>query len=184
MIFIENQQDFLESALLERAARLTLGISTLRQAQGGGALNPNLKPFDQTQGKPDSASTSAPLSASSDITIVLTDDAQLHELNRDYLGVDAPTDVLSFPASELDPETGSTYLGDILISIPRAAQQAQAAGHPIEAEVQLLVVHGVLHLLGYDHAEADEKARMWAEQSKVLERLGLVYINIQDTQVE
>ena len=168
MIFIENQQDFLESALLERAARLTLGISA--------ALNPSLKPFDQTQGKPDSAS--------SDITIVLTDDTQLHELNRDYLGVDAPTDVLSFPASELDPETGSTYLGDILISIPRAAQQAQAAGHPIEAEVQLLVVHGVLHLLGYDHAEADEKARMWAEQSKVLERLGLVYINIQDTQVE
>jgi len=183
MIFIENQQDFLETALLERAARLTLGISTLRQAQGG-ALNPNLKPFDRTQGKPDSASTSAPLSASSDITIVLTDDAQLHELNRDYLGVDAPTDVLSFPASELDPETGSTYLGDILISIPRAVQQAQAAGHPIEAEVQLLVVHGVLHLLGYDHAEADEKARMWAEQSKVLERLGLVYINIQDTRVE
>ena len=196
MIFIDNQQDFLESALLERAARLTLGISALRHGeprhlrrtpvqvsetnrQGGAALNPSLKPFDQTQGKPDSASTSAPLSASSDITIVLTDDAQLHELNRDYLGVDAPTDVLSFPASELDPETGSTYLGDILISIPRATQQAQAAGHPIEAEVQLLVVHGVLHLLGYDHAEAQEKARMWAEQAKVLERLGLGHIKIQ-----
>jgi probable rRNA maturation factor len=62
------------------------------------------------------------------MTIVLTDDRQLHELNLDYLGVDAPTDVLSFPASESDPETGSTYLGDILISIPRAAQQAQNGG--------------------------------------------------------
>lgn len=166
MIFIDNQQDFLESALLERAARFTLEIST--------PLNSSLKPFDQTQGKPDSASA--------DITIVLTDDAQLHELNRDYLGVDAPTDVLSFPASESDPETGAAYLGDILISIPRAAQQAQAAGHPVEAEVQLLVVHAVLHLLGYDHAEAGEKARMWAEQAKVLERLGLGHIKIQDAQ--
>lgn len=148
MIHIDNQQDFLESALLERAARLTLDLE--------------------------------PESADADITIVLTDDAQLHELNRNFLGVDAPTDVLSFPASESDPETGSTYLGDILISIPRAAQQAQAAGHPLEAEVQLLVVHGVLHLLGHDHAEAEEKARMWAEQEKVLERLGLGRIKIQE----
>ncbi len=149
MIYIDNQQDFLESTLLERAARFTLDLQ--------------------------------PDSADADITIVLTDDQQLHELNRDYLGVDAPTDVLSFPASESDPETGATYLGDILISIPRAAQQAQAAGHPLEAEVQLLVVHGVLHLLGHDHAEAQEKARMWAGQEKVLERLGLGHIKIQDS---
>ena len=75
MINIDNQQDFLESALLQRAARLTLDLE------------------------------SAPVDA--DITIVLTDDAQLHELNKEFLGVDAPTDVLSFPASESDPETGS-----------------------------------------------------------------------------
>ena len=150
MIFIDNQMDFLESALLERAARLTLDL------------------------EPDSADR--------DITIVLTDDRQLHELNRDYLGVDAPTDVLSFPADESDPETGTTYLGDILISIPRAAQQAQAVGHPLEAEVQLLVVHGVLHLLGHDHAEAEEKARMWDEQARVLERIGLGHIKIQDSE--
>ncbi len=149
MIHIDNQQNFLETALLERAARLTLELE--------------------------------PDSADADITIVLTDDSQLHELNREFLGVDAPTDVLSFPASESDPETGAAYLGDILISVPRAAQQAQAAGHPVEAEVQLLVVHGVLHLLGHDHAEAEEKARMWAEQAKVLERLGLFYIKIQDS---
>ncbi len=150
MIHIDNQQDFLESALLERAARFTLDLQ--------------------------------PDSADADITLVLTDDQQLHELNRDYLGVDAPTDVLSFPASETDPETGATYLGDILISIPRAAQQAQAAGHPLEAEVQLLVVHGVLHLLGHDHAEAEEKARMWNAQAEVMSRLGLSYVKIQDSE--
>ena len=115
-----------------------------------------------------------------DITIVLTDDDQLHELNQEYLGVDAPTDVLSFPASESDPETGARYLGDILISVQRAAQQAQAGGHALEAEVQLLVVHGTLHLLGHDHAEAEEKARMWAAQTEVLKRLGLSRVTIHE----
>src|SRR6185503_21289097 len=99
-----------------------------------------------------------------DLSIILTDDARLHELNLNYLGVDAPTDVLSFPASETDPETGARYVGDILISIPRAQAQAEAAGHSLEAEVQLLVVHGVLHLMGHDHADAEEKARMWKAQ--------------------
>ena len=117
----------------------------------------------------------------SDLTIVLTDDAQLHELNREYLGVDAPTDVLSFPADEEDPETGVPYLGDILISIPRAKQQAKAAGHPVEAEVQLLVVHGTLHLLGHDHAEAEEKARMWKAQAGVMSKLGLSHVKVQDS---
>ena len=119
--------------------------------------------------------------ASGDLTIVLSDDARLQELNRDYLGVDAPTDVLSFPASETDPETGARYLGDILISIPRAEAQAKSAGHPLESEVQLLVVHGVLHLLGYDHAEAEEKTKMWKVQAEVLERLGLSGIEIQES---
>jgi probable rRNA maturation factor len=119
--------------------------------------------------------------ADGDITIVLTDDAQLHVLNREYLGVDAPTDVLSFPASESDPETGATYLGDILLSVPRAAAQALAGGHTVEEEAQLLVVHGALHLLGHDHAEAEEKARMWAAQADVLKRLGLGHIRIQDS---
>lgn len=117
-----------------------------------------------------------------DMTIVLTDDAQLHELNREFLGIDTPTDVLSFPSTEIDPETGTLYLGDILISIPRATQQAQAAGHPVEAEVQLLVVHGTLHLLGHDHAEADEKTRMWKAQDEVMSRLGLSHVKIQDTE--
>jgi probable rRNA maturation factor len=120
-------------------------------------------------------------SADGDITLVLTDDAQLQDLNRDYLGIDAPTDVLSFPATEMDPETGASYLGDILISIPRAMMQAQAAGHPLESEVQLLVVHGVLHLLGYDHADPEEKTKMWLAQSEILQKIGLSDIEIRES---
>ena len=115
-----------------------------------------------------------------DLSIILTDDARLHELNLNYLGVDAPTDVLSFPASETDPETGARYIGDILISIPRAQAQADGAGHPLEAEVQLLVVHGVLHLIGHDHAEAEDKARMWKAQTEILKQLGLGQIQIRE----
>src|SRR6266545_2298983 len=116
----------------------------------------------------------------SDLSIILTDDARLHELNLNYLGVDAPTDVLSFPASETDPETGAHYIGDILISIPRAQSQADAAGHPLESEVQLLVVHGVLHLLGHDHAKLTEKKRMWKAQAEILESLGLENIQVRE----
>ena len=119
-------------------------------------------------------------SLDSELSILLTDDARLHELNLNYLGVDAPTDVLSFPASETDPETGARYIGDILISIPRAQAQADAAGHPLEAEVQLLVVHGVLHLIGHDHAEAEDKARMWKAQTEILKQLGLGQIQIRE----
>ncbi|MEW5938816.1 MAG: rRNA maturation RNase YbeY, partial [Chloroflexota bacterium] len=98
-------------------------------------------------------------SARGDLAIVLADDARLRELNRDYLGIDAPTDVLSFPASEPDPETGAAYLGDILLSVPRARKQAETAGHALADEAQLLVVHGVLHLLGHDHGNAREKKK-------------------------
>ena len=115
-----------------------------------------------------------------DLSIVLTDNARLHELNLNYLGVDSPTDVLSFPASETDPESGARYLGDILISIPRAQAQAEAAGHALESEVQLLVVHGVLHLLGHDHAEPEEKNHMWKAQAEILESLGLGSIQIRE----
>jgi probable rRNA maturation factor len=114
------------------------------------------------------------------MTIVLADDSQLQTLNRDYLGIDAPTDVLSFPTDEIEPETGKKYLGDIIISIPRAAQQAKAAGHSFDAEAQLLVVHGVLHLLGYDHATIEEKARMWQVQGEVLANLGLGRIQVRE----
>lgn len=116
--------------------------------------------------------------ADAELTIVLTDDTQLQELNKEYLGIDAPTDVLSFPSDEIDPETNAPYIGDVILSIPRATQQAESAGHSMEAEAQLLVVHGTLHLLGHDHAEAEEKARMWQAQAEVMVKLGLSNVRV------
>jgi probable rRNA maturation factor len=107
-----------------------------------------------------------------DVTVVLADDAQIQDLNRQFLGVDAPTDVLAFPSDEVDPDSQAPYLGDVILSYPRAQSQASAAGHYVEAELQLLVVHGVLHLLGYDHADEEQKAAMWAAQAEILARLG------------
>ncbi len=109
---------------------------------------------------------------SGDASIVLTGDEQLRELNAQYLGIDSPTDVLSFPSGEVDPDTQELYLGDVIISLPRAALQAAAGGHAVEDELALLVVHGMLHLLGHDHADADEKALMWSKQAEILDRLG------------
>ncbi len=111
--------------------------------------------------------------AAGDLAIMLADDAMLQSLNLQYLGIDAPTDVLAFAGSERDPESGAAYLGDIAVSLERAEAQALIAGHPAESEVQLLVVHGVLHLLGYDHDELKAKSRMWASQAEILRALGL-----------
>jgi probable rRNA maturation factor len=108
-----------------------------------------------------------------DLTLVLTGDSQVQALDREFLGKDAPTDVLSFPSSETDPETGRRYLGDIIISVPQAEAQSLVAGHSLEAELSLLVIHGVLHLLGHDHAGVKDKVRMWAAQSEVLTNLGI-----------
>ncbi len=110
------------------------------------------------------------------LTLVITDDAQLHALNRQYRGVDAPTDVLSFNADFTDPESDAPYLGDVLISCERAAAQAQTGGHPLMDELCLLTVHGVLHLLGHDHAEPDGKARMWAAQNEILREVGALSV--------
>jgi probable rRNA maturation factor len=106
-----------------------------------------------------------------DLTIVLTNDEDIQNLNRQYLDIDAPTDVLSFPLDEVDPDSGNLYIGDVIISYPRAQAQAQAAGHSVEAELRLLTVHGVLHLLGHDHADEAEKASMWAAQEQILAQL-------------
>lgn len=110
--------------------------------------------------------------AQAEVTLVLSDDAQLRTLNHQFLGIDAPTDVLSFPGGETDPDTEALYLGDVIISLSRARAQAAAGGYPLQDELQLLVVHGMLHLLGYDHAEEGEKETMWAIQAKILEDMG------------
>ena len=95
------------------------------------------------------------------LMVRVTDDEELRSLNQQYRGIDNPTDVLSFPTDFIDPDLESRYLGDIVISYSRAEEQAQKRGHLIEAELQLLVVHGVLHLLGYDHADLQKKEEMW-----------------------
>jgi len=108
-----------------------------------------------------------------ELSIVVTGDEALRQLNRDYRGIDAPTDVLSFgneddEAFVIAPEI-PRYLGDVLISFPRAEAQAAQAGHPVGDELRLLVVHGVLHLLGHDHAEPEEQAIMWVAQKEILD---------------
>jgi probable rRNA maturation factor len=108
-----------------------------------------------------------------EVTLVLTGDAQIRKLNRDFLGIDAPTDVLAFPGGERDPDTGSLYLGDVVISYQRAQAQSGTARHSIEDELQLLVVHGMLHLLGYDHADETSKTTMWKTQHDILQKVTL-----------
>jgi probable rRNA maturation factor len=106
-----------------------------------------------------------------ELTIVVTGNAQLRALNRAFRQVDAATDVLSFSADD-QPGPDSAYLGDVVISYPKARAQARSGGHPAEAELQLLVVHGVLHLLGHDHYDEAEKQVMWRAQAAVLRKLG------------
>jgi probable rRNA maturation factor len=106
-----------------------------------------------------------------ELTIAIETDAELQKLNFEYLGINAPTDVLSFPAEEFDPDEQINYIGDIIISFQRAEHQAKTAEHPLINELQLLVVHGTLHLLGYDHAENDQKKTMWELQSDILKKI-------------
>lgn len=118
------------------------------------------------------------ISLDASISIVVTGDPQMHQLNLQYVGVDEPTDVLSFPAGYTDPDTESLYLGDILISYPRAHEQAAKANYPVESELRLLVVHGILHLAGHDHDDSQNKAIMWAAQREILSILGTGNINL------
>ncbi len=109
-----------------------------------------------------------------EVTLLLTDDEQLQSLNNAYRGINEPTDVLSFESGETMPgmKQDETYLGDIVISVPMAERQAKQGGHSLKSELQLLTVHGTLHLLGYDHEEPDEKDRMWWAQASILAQLG------------
>ena len=112
-----------------------------------------------------------------EVAVVISGDDTLRELNRRFRDIDAATDVLSFPNDESSPFAGiggqPRYLGDVIVSFPRAEAQAGQAGHDVQAELQLLVVHGVLHLLGYDDQEAQARARMWAVQEAILDALGV-----------
>jgi probable rRNA maturation factor len=108
-----------------------------------------------------------------EVSIFLTDDAGIHELNKLYRDVDSPTDVLAFAMREgEDGDLNREILGDVVISLPTAKRQANIYGHSFKVEILFLVSHGVLHLLGYEHDEKDDMLVMQSRQKKILHSLG------------
>ena len=114
-----------------------------------------------------------------EISVTFVDNARIHELNKQYRDKDAPTDVLSFPMAEngeydIDEDNGCKILGDIVISMERAMEQAELYGHSLQREVAYLTVHSMLHLLGYDHLdEGPMKAQMRGREEAIMALLGL-----------
>lgn len=113
-----------------------------------------------------------------EVSITFTDNEHIHEINREYRKVDRPTDVISFALNEGDEpeiEGGApvNVLGDIIISVEKAVEQAKDYGHSVEREVAFLTVHGMLHLLGYDHMEEEDRKEMRQEEDFVMEKLGI-----------
>ena len=117
-----------------------------------------------------------------EVSLVFTDSDTVHRLNRDYRGVDRATDVLAFymlPQKETDssfalPPDGVLHLGEVIISYPQAVEQAKEQGHPVEQELALLIIHGILHLLSYDHEQPEEERRMRQREKELLENTDLV----------
>ena len=103
-----------------------------------------------------------------ELSVLLTDDAGIHVINREFRNVDRPTDVLSFPMGEHDPDTGLYVLGDMVLDLERAAAQGVEFGHGAEHEISYLTVHSVLHLLGYDHVDEGEMKRAMRAREKAI----------------
>lgn len=110
-----------------------------------------------------------------ELSVVITDDRVVQELNRSYRGVDATTDVLAFALADesqslpfIAPPDGILHLGEVLVSYPQAERQAKEQGHPLKRELGLLVIHGVLHLLGYDDEDSENEHKMRAMEEKLL----------------
>lgn len=113
-----------------------------------------------------------------EVSLMFTDDETIHEMNREYRGIDRPTDVLSFALEEGEEEEiyggpEENLLGDIIISVETATRQAEEYGHSVEREMAFLALHGMLHLLGYDHMEEDERQEMRAQEEAILASLGI-----------
>lgn len=125
-----------------------------------------------------------------ELNVVLTDNESIHQINLETREIDRPTDVLSFPTLEYDepgdfsiisedsydfnPDTGELMLGDIVISVEKVEEQANAYGHSMERELGFLVAHSMLHLFGYDHMEDDERIVMEKKQEEVLQRCNIL----------
>lgn len=124
-----------------------------------------------------------------EVNVVLTDNEEIHRVNKEFRETDRPTDVLSFPMVEYEepgnfdfleerydcfhPESGELLLGDIMISVERAREQAEEYGHSLEREIAFLTAHSMLHLCGYDHMEEDERLVMEEKQREILNLLGI-----------
>ena len=124
-----------------------------------------------------------------EVNVVITDNAGIQEINREYRGIDAATDVLSFPMAEypapadfselsqdpdlFEPDSGELILGDIMISAERAEEQAEEYGHSLKREMAFLTAHSMLHLMGYDHMSDDERVVMEERQEEILQALGI-----------
>lgn len=123
-----------------------------------------------------------------EVSIILTNDNEIKLINKEFRGLDKATDVLSFPTIEygvagdfsdleeedfgcFNPETGELILGDIMISVERAIEQAETYGHSLEREIAFLTAHSMFHLMGYDHMSDEERREMEAKQEKLLEGL-------------
>jgi probable rRNA maturation factor len=117
---------------------------------------------------------------STQVSLFITGQEKVHQLNLEYLGEDRPTDVLSFPmlAPEesgrtfVTPPDSMVHLGEVIISYPQAAIQAEEHGHPVEREMAVLIIHGILHLLGYDHDVPEAEGKMKEREKAILEILG------------
>lgn len=115
----------------------------------------------------------------SEVSLLVTSQQKVHDLNRIYLDEDRPTDVLSFPmlppdqddAGFVTPPDGLKHLGEIIISLPQALTQAAEHGHTTNREITILTIHGILHLLGYDHGEPEEEARMKAREAAIFKMI-------------
>lgn len=114
-----------------------------------------------------------------ELSLLVTGDETVHELNRTYRGIDQPTDVLAFALAEGDssfhsPPDGVTHLGEVIISSPQAARQAEEQTHSLKRELAMLAIHGILHLLGYDHQQPAEKQSMSIREAEILARLDCI----------
>jgi probable rRNA maturation factor len=142
----------------------------------------------QNQGKPEYAVDAARLQTAvktvlsqhdvhpdSSLTIVISNNDFVRSLNLQYRGIDSHTDILSFPADAppVEIEGEPPYLGDLIIAYPYASDQATRESHSVSDSLALLVIHGTLHLLGYDHDSSENKAEMWAAQEAALHTLGI-----------
>ena len=125
-----------------------------------------------------------------EVNLLLVDNDRIHEINKEYRGIDRPTDVLSFPLlsyeregdfdaieekdDNFNPDTGEVMLGDIIISVQKVKEQAEAYGHAPKREIAFLIVHSMLHLFGYDHMTSEEAAFMENKQKEILKEMNIL----------